>query len=113
MSPGGAMVRRLLLIAVLATLAVALPAAADGEPSDPGTVPPICLPLEVCDDDGSDANQNPPCQTVTADPTASPGEAIAVDPDGCIRDLVREVLGWPPAQRVFGIGPIATVLNLL
>lgn len=125
------MVRRLLSIAVLATLAVALPAAAQDETasaSDPGAVNGACSPsalycslpengfvdcdplLTTCSVDlgavpvvgGSLGDSGEACPPWKLDPESeNVFNVFVIDPTGCVRAKVREVLNWPPMELSF------------
>ncbi|MEA3137146.1 MAG: hypothetical protein QOJ26_483 [Thermoplasmata archaeon] len=118
------MVRRLLLIALVATLAVALPAAADEDPpaSDPGPASEPCQPLDLsciqpaeavqCDEGmascsvdlgvlPSTGSQQDTCPVydLNMQPNTPTG-LIVLDPGGCLRAYIRRTLGWPPSEQV-------------
>lgn len=105
------MVRRLLLTALLATLAVALPAAAEEDPSSSGPEPAAFLGCHALDPFCMPALDEPWSQAAT--PVFQPWGAVgddafdcrafdlsgesdpmhAIDPDGCWWRLVRRTLG--------------------
>lgn len=112
------MLRRLPLTAFLALLAVALPAAAEGDPPAFGI--PVgpdrleCLdPDLVCDEvEGT----LPPSEVATAEGFACRAwdfnmpdnnqplmDTIIADPDGCVRSFVRRTLGWPPIESTLDV----------
>ena len=110
--PGGAMLRRLPLTAFLALLAVALPAAAEGDPSAFGIpLPDVqdCLDPDLdcsATSAGSslamsrlDVADGVACQAWelnTPDANQPIWDAVILDPDGCISSFIRRTLGWPP-----------------
>ena len=116
------MVRRLLLTALLATLAVALPAAAEGDPaapeSPPGSDAPACQPSDLfCGlalnlygvptvgeefQGHSDTRDDSACRAWSMnwpDGNRPVTDTVIVDPDGCLRSFVRRTLGWPPLEE--------------
>lgn len=134
------MVRRFLLIAVLATLAVALPATAQDDPY-PWPLPPECSALEACGEPlcppsgacealdcptlatcspgcslletcEGEARQLFSCEVVQADPSGSSDEPVTIDRDGCVRAIIRHVLGWPPAPVAYQLNPPDSAVRL-
>ena len=121
------MVRRLPSIALLAVLAVALPAAAEEDPgaSEPGSDPASeCLPLDpfctvlapVAECEAweldcnlaeapslEDAAPSSVCRAVEYNSLAENRplwETVVVDPDGCLVEWVKRSLGIPPIETV-------------
>lgn len=119
------MVRRLLLTALLAALAVALPVAAEEDPAfglPSGSDPAGCLssdlscvgPLDVCDPllgscwggesqsaslsamHVAESMECRPWDLNTPSTNTSIWETLIVDPDGCIRSFVRRTLDRLP-----------------
>ena len=125
------MVRRLLLTALVATLAVALPAAAEEDPSaeTSGSPPPECLPYDlVCDDgsasiaglpvvstqfqaDSSDGQECPLYDLNMPDNNQPIEETLTVDPDRCYRRIVYEILDdlppWGLAMQIHSSSPMS------
>ena len=120
------MVRRLLLTALLATLAVAMPATAQEDAPfavADGSAPAGCLSDLSCGfdelaiaceawdpdcplDDGQDASGGllqlgPGCRPWDLnmpDSNQSLAETLILDPEGCIQSFLRRTLGWPPTE---------------
>jgi hypothetical protein len=113
------MLRRLLLTAFLATLAVALPAAAEEDPSAFGI--PIgsdaqdCLTPDLAclgEADGSSAaseaesGEGFACRAWDLnmpDNNQPLMDTLILDPDGCVRSFIRRTLGWPPIEWTFEV----------
>jgi hypothetical protein len=121
------MAGRLLLIAALALLAVALPAAADGSPDSPPPAAPSdpnpsssdaaeagpwwtapAAPAWSCLDSAlvclalppTPANEAPTAIAtcqLAATDPSSPWSLVVADPDGCWRNFVRRTIGWNDA----------------
>jgi hypothetical protein len=108
------MLRRLPLTALLALLAVALPAAAEGDPSMLGIpvgpdvqdclTPDLECPATAAESFATsslDAAEGVACQAWelnTPDSSQPVWDAVILDPDGCIRSFLRRTLGWPPIE---------------
>jgi hypothetical protein len=132
------MVRRLLSIALLAVLAVALPAAAEEDPaaSEPGLDPADCPPLEPCTTSLpdaceawdlecnlaeapslEDATPSSACRAVEYNSPTENGpvwEMVVVDPEGCLMEWVKRSLGIPPIDTVVEVKSalLQTAFNL-
>ena len=106
------MVRRLLWAALATMLAVALPAAADeASPSDPSSDPlssacsslaaSLCASTAFAVAPGYEGGEEGACEAWEINTPGSGApltETLVVDPDGCIRGVVRRILDWPPVE---------------
>ena len=136
------MVRRLLLTALATTLAVALPAAAEGDAGFglPGSDPEGCLPYDLsCATAAADAcGMDPGSCIADAEDSASMAltpspdgttcrawdlnmpdanqpltEMFMLDPEGCIQSFLRRTLGWPPSEVTFATESVPFVETVL
>jgi len=110
---------RVLLIALLAVLAVAWPAAADGGfpalgappmgqlPADPLAGPcegPAC-PAAASSSLGLDG---PNCRVIDLDLTSP--STMTIDPQGCWRDAIHHLIGWSSLEDLAGgLAPFARI----